>query len=1135
MQEPATIPELFDHVARRHADRVALTHQGTSLTYEELRRRSDGFADVLTRGGIGTETVVGVYAERSIELVVALLGVLKAGGTYVCLAPDHPRERLARILADAGAAAVVATDGHQRAAREFGLPVIGIGAATGSGSPDEATRPRPVPPPDALAYIIFTSGSTGQPKGVGITHRNLLGLVRGQTYAAFGPEETYLQLAPTSFDASAFEIWGALLSGARLVVPAASYQALDELPDVLRAERVTMLLLTPPLFHELVRRRIDAFGTVRRLVVGAESMSLPAARAYLEDARGRGAAFANVYGPTEATTLVSCYEITDLDGPGAVIPIGTAIEGATVRLLDDDLNPVAPGATGQIHIGGSGVARGYVGRPGLTAKCFVADPHSTVPGARMYATGDLGRLRADGEIEFLGRADDQVKIRGHRVELGEVEAVLAQCPGIHAVAVTARATSVGSHQLVAHVAAANTGHGSPADALAAFAADRLPAYLRPSSIRVLPSLPLTPSGKIDRKALAALSGTPAHAAEPAPGSSDAGSVLTTIWQQVLGVDRIEPDDDFFALGGDSLLAIRIIADAEEAGIDISLADLFATPTVRALSTKTAPQPDGTPTATTTDSPVTDDGTPDLTPAQRNLCAIWTEVLGVTPELDDDFFALGGDSLLAIRIIADAEEAGIDIALADLFATPTVRALSAAGTDTDTDVEETTPAVGAGGSGDLAQHFGPEIEAVYPASMMQLGLLFEAETDPDSGLYIDVITRRIAGRFDEALFTRALETTLTRHPALRTGFDLHTLTTPVQLVHRDPAVDLVVTDVRGTSAGSADSTVDEDIRASARPFEPDDRSLIRFRVTRISDSDYHLTYGFHHAVMDGWSESVFAGDLLRRYDTLLREAPPEPVEVVRGYADFVELEQRALASEDTRQFWKEHCAALEPVLTSAAEGHPGPDRLTLAVPVPHDVVQGLRRCSREWRLPYKSLIVAGHLAALGRTLETAEPVTGLIVNGRPETAGSDQLVGLFLNVLPMSASTTGSWREIAERVFEQEKTLLPHRRFPYPALRDLMGPGPLFDVVFNYVQFHRGAQSDGLTEVRVTDTRIMDKTSFPMAFDVVQSPGGDRLTIEAAVAADAFSADDLDRTVASHLAAYRAIAAAVPAGSVSADV
>ncbi|MFJ3202331.1 non-ribosomal peptide synthetase, partial [Streptomyces sp. NPDC086989] len=657
MQEPATIPELFDEVVRRHADRVALVHRGTTLTYQELQHRSDDVAALLGRSGVTTETVVGVYAERSVELVVALLGVLKAGGTYVCLAPDHPRERLARILSDAGAKAVLTTGRHREDAAGFGLPVVQVaedsvpvhGAAGGVAA-------RGATAPDALAYIIFTSGSTGRPKGVGISHRNLLGLVRGQTYAAFGPEEIYLQLSPTSFDASAFEIWAALLSGARLVVPAASYHALDELPDVLRSEAVTMLLLTPPLFHELVRRQIDCLSSVRRLIVGAEAMSLTAARTYLRHAEGRGATFANVYGPTEATTLASCYEITDLEGPDASIPIGSAIEGAAVHLLDEDLQPVVPGATGQIFIGGPGVARGYVGRPGLTAKSFVPDPYSASPGARMYATGDIGRRRPDGGIEFVGRRDDQVKIRGHRVELGEVEAALARCPGVHGVAVTARTTSVGSHQLVAHVVAEEPGNDRMDHELAEFAAAGLPAYLRPATIRLLRAFPLTPSGKIDRKALVAGSDTEGVSAQgvpqaPVPTSADDDrSVLTGIWRRVLGVDDIGPDDDFFALGGDSLLAIRVIADAEASGIEIALADLFATPTIRALAGG-------------------DDG---LSPDQRTLREVWGKVLGAVPGLDDDFFALGGDSLLAIRVIADAEASGIEIALADLFATPTIR-------------------------------------------------------------------------------------------------------------------------------------------------------------------------------------------------------------------------------------------------------------------------------------------------------------------------------------------------------------------------------------------------------------------------------------------------------------------------------
>ncbi|WP_050592840.1 non-ribosomal peptide synthetase [Salinispora pacifica] len=1129
MHEPATIPALFDEVAQRHADRTALVYQGTTLTYQELQHRADDLADLLNGGGVTTETVVGVYAERSIELVVAFLGVLKAGGTYVCLSPDHPRERLAQILAEAGAARVVTTSQHRQAAEEFGLPVIDIAETTDSGRLSAGrVLSRPVTAPDALAYIIFTSGSTGRPKGVGITHRNLLGLVRDQTYAAFGPEEIYLQLSPAFFDASAFEIWGALLSGARLVVAAASYHALDELPDVLRTEQVTMLLLTPPLFHELVRRQIDAFSTVRRLIVGAEAMSLTAARTYLEHARSHGASFANVYGPTEATTLASCYEITDLERSEGIIPIGSAIDGAAIHLLDEDLNPVAPGATGQIYIGGPGVARGYVGQPGLTARSFVADPYSAVPGARMYATGDLGRRRADGEIEFLGRGDDQVKIRGHRVELGEVEAALARCPGVHAVAVTARSTSVGSHQLVAHLVAQDPQNQRLGRDLAQFAVTRLPAYLRPSAIQLLPDFPLTPSGKIDRKALDARLDEPAPAATPMPTPDDEQSVLTGIWQQILGVDDIGPDDDFFALGGDSLLAIRVIADAEAAGIDIALADLFATPTINGLTGRGASDKSGAAVAVagaTQERP---------SPVQQRLRDLWAELLGVVPALDDDFFALGGDSLLAIRVIADAEAAGIDIALADLFATPTIRALAPDSSGTPVLAQRSDGHADHTEDSDLTRHFGPEVETVYPATLMQLGLLFESEADPDSGLYIDVISRRIAGRFEEALFTEALRLNLTRHPVLRTGFDLHTLDMPVQLVYAEPAISLTVRDVRGESPDTAAAAVKEDLRAAGLPFAPDDRSLIRFRVTRTAVAEYCLTYGFHHAVMDGWSESVFAGELLRRYDALLRGAAPVPVQPLQGYGDFVALEQQTLQSETARQYWKERCAALAPTLTNSGEGRSGTDRRTLTAVVPQDVAAGLRHGSRQWRLPYKSLLVAGHLAALGRILGTAEPVTGLIVNGRPQATESDQMVGLFLNVVPVSAPVTGSWREIAGSVFEEEKALLPHRRFPYPALRELMGT-QLFDVAFNYVQFHRSARLLELKEVRVLDTRIEDKTSFPLAFDVVQSPDGEQLTIEAAATADTFSAAHLEAVVAAHLDVYREMAADALTGEVRRSV
>jgi amino acid adenylation domain-containing protein len=1072
-----TITERFAAVVARYPERSALTSASGAISYTALERAARGVAARLRAIGVGAEDVVGIHLDRSPECVAAMLGALYADAAYLILPPDQPPARLRAIVADARPAAILSGDDggdHALSAR-----VLPVGDPFGE-APAEVTAREPRARGDSLAYVVYTSGSTGAPKGVGVTHDNLVTLVTDQKYVEFGPDEVFLQLAPLHFDASAFEIWGALLNGSRLVIPRASYAAIDELPTLLADEAVTVLLLTPPLFHEMVRSHVREIASVRRLIVGGEAMAIDAVTAYQRASRDHGGSLANVYGPTEATTLATFWDVVDAP---AQIPIGAAIRGAEVYLLDNQLEPVPRGEIGEIYLGGRCVTRGYIGRAGLTSRVFVPDPFNGT-GSRMYRSGDIGRRASDDSIEFLGRRDRQVKIRGHRVELGEPEAVLRRNAEVSDAVVMAHHTEAGAQQLVAFVVAPAGAAELVAD-LRRACADELPAYMRPADIVPIERIPLTSSGKTDHDALIALLRDRQQAVVPdAPTVADGAlKVLADLWQGVLGVEQVSAEDDFFALGGDSLLAIRVAAEASAAGLPLALTDLFSTPTLGEL-------------AALLDAALDEQrGTPGG--GRHRICALlqeqWAALLGTPVEADDDFFAIGGDSLLAIRAVADAQAAGLGLTLELLFQCSDAASLSER-LDGAAPPERVTSAA-------------PETTHCA-ATALQLGFLYEEAALGIPGLYIDVVSRRIRGRLDNDLLLEAIRLTASRHPALRTRFDLTSFGFPAQVTSAFAAPPL-----RLEATTSADVAQARDIATCRAPFDTEsDDSLLRLVVTPLDGERFQLTYGFHHAIMDGWSETVFASDLLGAYDALLRGTTPHLPRLGTTPADFAALEAAAVESVDTRTFWKselEHLAV--PPLPRAARPQPAYEVRLADLSPPQ--VRFLRETANRERVSMKSVAVAVHLAALADLQSSTRPVTGLVVNGRPDVAGGDELIGLFLNILPFTTDCDRPWQAMVRDVFDRERAMVPHRRFPYADLRALM-PRPV-EVNCNYVNFYRAAAVDELTAVAVESRSSVAFNSFPLTVDLVQ-PAPDALTI--GVTCDLRSVDPgfADKVIQAHL-------------------
>jgi amino acid adenylation domain-containing protein len=613
---------LFEQQVEQTPDAIALTGCFTNalssgytnsliledkqLTYRELNNRSNKLAHHLQKLGIGPEVLVGICMERSVEMIVGLLGILKAGGAYVPLDPSYPQERLSFMLDDAQVSVLLTQeklitqlpDAITSTAQDGAIQnpkVVFLDRDWHTIDQESPENPTSNVTSDNLAYIIYTSGSTGTPKGVAVPHKAVNRLVFNTNYIKLDPSDKVAQVSNTSFDAATFEIWGALLNGAQLVgiSPDVTLSPHD-FARQLRQEGISVLFLTTALFQQLARTVPQAFESLRYLLFGGEAVDPRWVKKVL--AKGPPQRSLHVYGPTESTTFSSFYWVQEVLEEVTSIPIGRPITNTQIYLLDRQLQPVPIGVTGELYIGGEGLARGYLNRPELTAEKFIPNPFikekeeeigaENSSSARLYKTGDLARYRPDGNIEFLGRIDNQVKIRGFRIELGEIEALLNQHPAVRETVVIVQEDIPGDKELVAYIVP-NQDQAPTSSQLRQFLKEKLPGYMIPSAYAMLDSLPLTPNGKVDRRVLPAVDTLSLDTKEDyvAPRTT-VEEELAGIWAKVLGKQQvgIGIHDNFFELGGHSLLATQLTSRIRDAfQVELPVRILFEAPTVATLA------------------------------------------------------------------------------------------------------------------------------------------------------------------------------------------------------------------------------------------------------------------------------------------------------------------------------------------------------------------------------------------------------------------------------------------------------------------------------------------------------------------------------------------------------------------------
>ncbi|HEX8305388.1 MAG TPA: amino acid adenylation domain-containing protein [Jatrophihabitans sp.] len=999
----ATIHGLFARQARATPDAPALLSSAGVLSYAALDARSNQLAHTLREHGVGPDVVVALLAERSVEMIVAILAVLKAGGAYLPVDPSYPPARISYLLSDSQAGLVLtqarfsdlASAAEQAPVLDLDDPASyrdDTGPVAGSGDAGD------------LAYVIYTSGSTGAPKGVLVEHRSVVNRLSWMQNAyPIGPGDVLLQKTSISFDVSVWELFWWSFTGAALALPD---PGAEKDPALLTAAieryRVTTAHFVPSMltmFGVWAERAAASprLASLRRVFASGEALTPGQAAQFarLLD----GAELINLYGPTEATVDVSHQPTQELQGL-ARLPIGKPIDNIRLYVLDERGCQTPVGVPGELHIAGVGLARGYLNRPELTAERFVDG--AEVGEQRLYRTGDLARWLPDGRLDYLGRVDLQVKVRGFRVEPGGIEERLRAHPAVSAAAVVAVddgwQTSLRAFVVLREQASES--------ALKQHLRQTLPEHEVPGRILVLPELPLLANGKLDRAFLAGPDALRVKANSHVEPRTPVEHVLAAIWREVLGKDRIGVHDNFFALGGNSIHFVPVLAKSRAAGLDFTFAQLFRSQTIAALA---------------------------------------ASIETTAADEQSDVAARGGFG--PFELISAEDRAKL-------------------------------PA---------------DAEDAYPLSMLQSGLIFQTEITGGLGQYHDVLSYSISGSLDVAAFTEAVRLLTLRHPILRTTYHLTGYSEFLQVVHRQVRPPLSVADLRELDEQAQADWHERWLAAEkARRFDWEQGELVTLHVQILSDELYRYTVSQHNSALDGWSISLLHTQLFQLYYQLRESTQTDPGDLVPAVdnhlRNFVGLEREALRSTESRDFWLRVLDGAGSTNVPRRPGAVDTDDFRVVmrdVALPRGLTQRISELADSLSVPFKDVLLAAHVKVLGLVSGRPEVTTGYEHSGRPELPGAETTLGLHLNSLPFriklgedGQEPAQSWADLIRQVYQAELDLLPHRRYPMAKMKqDLGTQRVLFDTTFNFTHFYLLKNLKLLPEFSLLEMRVDSETEF----------------------------------------------------------
>ncbi|WP_260612499.1 non-ribosomal peptide synthetase [Serratia marcescens] len=947
----ACLHRLFEAQVRRTPEAIAVTYGDDSLTYVELNTQANRWAHRLVQLGVQPDSLVALCAGRGLPMLVGLLGILKAGGAYVPLDPAYSGERLQYILADSAPVLLLADELGRQALGDCEVPVLALEQPlTGESDDLQDVGVRPA----HLAYVIYTSGSTGKPKGVMVEHRQVARLFSAtNAWFNFSAADRWCLFHSSAFDFSVWEIWGAWLYGGQLfIVPQAIARSAPDFYHFVCRSGITVLNQTPSAFKAFIQAQAhsEARQQLREIVFGGEMLKPSDLAPWFARPENRQTRLINMYGITETTVHVTYRPLSAQDTAITTSPIGSRIPDLRLYLLGADGEPVPMGAIGELYVGGEGVARGYLNRPELTAERFLDDPFNRAPGARMYRTGDLARYLPGGDIEYLGRNDQQVKIRGFRIECGEVEAQLSTDPRVRSVAVDAIDDGDGGKRLVAWVVPApEAERATLATGLRQHLQARLPDYMVPVAYVWLEALPLTGNGKLDKRALP-VPQVDAYVREAyAPPQGEAENLLAAIWRELLGVERVGRYDHFFELGGHSLMAVRLANRVQQAGWQLPLQALFASPVLHVLA----------------------------------------QALEVAP------------------------------------------------------AQEPLPILPVARDGEL------------PLSFAQQRLWFLTQLEGMSETYHIPLALRLHGRLDRQALQHSLDALYARHESLRSRFITREDRPQVQILPAN-GLPLAFHDLRRHPA-QADTLCRQ---AATQPFDLTQGPLVRAALIRLADEEHLFLLTCHHIVSDGWSTGILLRELGALYGAFRRgDADPLPLPTLQ-YPDYAAWQRRYLTPERLAaqaQYWRETLSGAPALLTLPTD-RPRPTVQSFSggeVPIAIDaeLTQALRQFSRQHGGTLFMTVLAAWSLVLARMAGQQELVIGTpeANRGRLET---ESLVGFFVSTLALRIDLRDDpdLPTLIARIRHAVLTAQENRDLPFEQVVELVNPPrhlgytPLFQVM-----------------------------------------------------------------------------------------
>ncbi|PSB02088.1 non-ribosomal peptide synthetase [Merismopedia glauca] len=1005
------IHQLFEEQVARNPEAVAVVFAGEHLTYRELNSRANQLAHYLQSLGVSSDVLVGICLERSLEMAVAFLGIFKAGGAYVPLDPSYPSERLAFMLEDAQTPVILTQERLLAVIPDRSAKVVCLDTNWQEIAQHSPENPVLDINSRHLAYVIYTSGSTGKPKGVMITHQGLVNhnLAIAKLFA-LEPSDRMLQFASISFDIAVEELFPTWISGATVVLrDEEMLSSISSFLQFIEREQITILDLPTAFWHQMVMEMQlleKSFPkSMRLVVVGGEKASRETYANWL-NLVGNSCRWINTYGPTETTVVATCYEPTaNLETESSIseIPIGRPIANTQIYILDQQLQPVPIGVPGELYIGGAGLARGYLNRLELTASKFIPNPLIDDPNAYLYKTGDLARYRRDGNIEFLGRIDNQTKIRGFRIELAEIEASVSQNPKIKDSLIIVREEVPGDKHLVAYVVPfpeqVVTDHE-----LRSFLKTKLPNYMIPSQFLVLEALPMTPNGKLNRRGL------------PKPAKT-----------------RLIEENNFIA---------------------------------------------------------------PRTPTEEILAHIWSQVLGWNRvSINDNFFDLGGHSLLVIQALAHCHTAfSVELSLRQFFATPTVADLAAA---IDQAQQQNS---GMSNYQIVPQRVNRESA---PLSFAQQRLWFLEQLDPNRSDYHISQAIKLTGSLNIPALQQALDGIVTHHEVLRTNF-INEQGNPLQVIGNPRHVELVVVDLQDCPQPQQEQEIQRLLeQESDRPFNFSEDLMLRGRLLQVAPQENILVLVIHHIAADAWSMNIFLPQLKQLYEAFCQGQSCSLPELPIQYADFAAWQRQYLQNEyleSLLDYWKQQLAgAPELLLLPTDRPRPAVQKFQGAkrsFRLSRQVMEALSLLSKQEKVTIFMTLVAAFNTLLYRYTGSEDILVGSPIanRNRPEIQG---LIGFFVNTLVFRTDMSGnpSFQELLERVREVALGAYTHQDLPFESLVEALQPkrdlsySPLFQVmlVFEEDVSQQKFELPGLT---VSPWNLENKTAkFDLTLFLEQTNNG----------------------------------------------